>query len=150
MQTKDDAPVEAGLVEPRIIVRAGKCGHHFNPDCGGCSTAIDFTDRELDSLRALIQSQSAEIAYQRNFANDRIAEAKTWRHRAVVAETALTAATEGQSYWQARAERFEAGLRKAQANLSWLAPNSDAYTEIEALLADAQQTQKPEEVRDVE
>lgn len=47
------------LVEPRIIVRAAKCGHHFDEGCNACASAEKWANAQLDELRAqLAESQS--------------------------------------------------------------------------------------------
>lgn len=49
----------AALVEPRIIVRAAKCGHHFDEGCNACASAEKWANAQLDELRAqLAESQS--------------------------------------------------------------------------------------------
>jgi hypothetical protein len=100
---------------------------------------------KLAAANALIESQSAEIARK-----DELREIGIARY--TVAETALTAAIEGQSYWQARAERAEKALEKIHAHVAhgFLGDWSIALKEIRKIatdtLADAQQT--PKEMRD--
>ena len=35
-----------------VVVRAGKCGNHFNEGCESCHSAARWTNNELDELRA--------------------------------------------------------------------------------------------------
>lgn len=50
------------LVEPRIIVRAAKCGHHFDEGCNACNRAEQWTNAQLDELRAQLAERDARIA----------------------------------------------------------------------------------------
>jgi len=115
MQTKDDAPVEAGLAAQ---LKAGEYAARKWEEYAGQA------DARIEALEAA-DRENSEL---------------------------LEAAIEGQSYWQARAERFEAALLDiSSATPDWLAEHGGAERLVDRALealADAQQTQKPEEVRD--
>lgn len=49
------------LIE-RIVVRAGKCGHHFDPNCEGCLAANRWTNEQLDEQRSRIAALEADNA----------------------------------------------------------------------------------------
>lgn len=127
----DAAPVEAGLVErAKFLEDAAK---HFEN----------------------MPTKGEDRAHWANVYN-----AKNCREISAL----LTAAIEGQSYWQARAERAESVLVECREQFAkYCAMHKAKKTEdgdlkaainwlyagkIDAVLADAQQTQKPEEVRD--
>lgn len=35
-----------------VIMRAGRCGHHFDENCDGCVKSLEWTNAEMDRLRA--------------------------------------------------------------------------------------------------
>ncbi len=43
------------MSETTVIMRAARCGHHFDEDCTSCRSALECSDHELDSLRAEIE-----------------------------------------------------------------------------------------------
>jgi len=60
-------PTEDTAKDPSVIVRAAKCGHHYNDECRSCADSIALTNNELDELRAEITLCHANIATKAEF-----------------------------------------------------------------------------------
>lgn len=63
-------PPEIAQPVAAVIMRAGKCGHHFNETCTSCVSALDYTNREMDSQRAEITRLQAEVERLREAVNE--------------------------------------------------------------------------------
>ena len=148
------APVEAGLTLVERLrqyrgesFETSECYNGLREDA---ATRLDAQRAEIGKLNFTIESLSAEV--ERLLTADR------------ENSELLEAAIEGQSYWQARAERVEGAAQAVIDRMSstYKARNgrevgiqgedgekcyivhSDEIHALEAVLADAQQTQKPE------